>query len=236
MRRKRRFTWLPILGSPRTQDPGPTVYVTQQYLQIEIPAESSAPVGFTLPVLGDEGEDDSNVDAAQTFINDSLGQEYIIERVVGTIHCAALQVADAASTITVSAGFFVAPKDGGTPDLALGDDATGPYSPLWRNNCDQPWMWRRTWILGNLIASGTGSYGPFPPTNAELTDTTGPAVDIRSVRRVHKDERLWLSVSAMATWLNDLGTAPNDSAVRVAYDIRALGAMRRAQNTSTFRA
>lgn len=236
MRRKRRkYTWLPILGAERGSGPEANAFVTQQYIEIQTPFGSPFPAGFVLPLLGDEGEEEANNTEAPLFINDALGQEYVLERVVGTIHVACQQLLGAPSAMTVTAGIFVAPKDSNNSNLALGDGVTSPYSPMWRVNCDQPWMWRRTWIVGNLIASGSASFGPFPPTNVDATETTGPAVDIRSVRRVHKDERLWIAVAAMPTYVDDVGST-EDAKVRVSWDLRALGAMRRAKNSSTFRA
>lgn len=236
-RRKRSFSWLPTLGQFRQPLTGTTGDYFKNQVDVVLPqvgANNSSEL--VVPIVGDEGFEDDKDTAADIYINDALGQEYFIERVVGSIYVACQQGAEGVTAMTVTAGLFVAPKDPSAPTQVQG--IALEYSPLWRANMEQPYMWRRTWVVGNLVhpSIATNGFGPFPPTNAENQTLAGPEVDVRSVRRVHKNERLWLALSATNTWTFEGGAGVDTMQVGIAYDLRVLGALRKMKNTSTFRA
>lgn len=239
-KRKRRYTWFPGLGQPRV-GVSETKFVNQNDFTLT-PFDTNTEVNAVLPIAADEGEDEDANEGASSFLNDSLGQDYFVERIVGTMFVACQQLppgeaGNAISSMTAVAGIFVGPKAPGAPTQALGANDPNTYSPMLSMNADQPWMFRRTWVVGNLAIPVSASlFGNFPPTNASGHGLTSPDVDVRSVRRIHKNERLFLSLSILQTYpdqtLNEGGNAPQ---VRFSWDFRILGALRRARNTSNYR-
>lgn len=105
-------------------------------------------------------------------------------------------------------------------------------------NTSDPWIWRRTWTLGNNYAAqllfanpaGTAFTRQFFPTNnfyslgGGIAD--GPHVDQKTARIVGPEERLFLDVSV--TVLGETPTQPNANPITVAFwtDLRVLGSMR----------
>lgn len=235
-RKKRRYTWFPGLGQFRAVQGGNQElqnFTTFTLTPIDGPAQA------VFPIAADEGEDEDSGEEASSFLNDSLGQDYFIERVVGKFfcHCGVVETppeGDAIGTMLVTAGIFVGPKAPGAPGQALGASSPDTYSPLLAMNVDQPWMWRNTWLIGNPGKTLTsGLFGGIPVSNVTGHGEAGPHLDIRSVRRVHKNERLFLAVSAEQAY--PFESAVNIPTVQISYDLRILGALRRARNESNYR-
>lgn len=141
--------------------------------------------------------------------------------------------------VHVGAGFFVAraqDDDPTFPDLTFRD-----VDVLDSGNTQNPWIWRRTWILdnpANYIETETGHVTVWDTsTNRELTDPQGPFFMTKSVRRIRREERLWFTVGAIG-WD---GERPNVNApqsvqpsVSVHLDLRIFGKMMRGKNASAF--
>lgn len=175
----------------------------------------------------------------------------------------------AARCIEVCAGFFVArandQNSGGGIDTPIGSasvaERVSNYSPLHPDAIREPWMWRRTWLFstqffgnspGNenprLLPGGGQSFsaaGSYPPNNAYYGSVMdGPHVDVKSVRRIRNDERLFFATSVWVVdniipgQVNGLedGEFPGNQPVGVfiKLDLRLLGALRRARNSSNF--
>lgn len=177
----------------------------------------------------------------------------------------------AARNIEVGAGLFVArvndQASGGGINTPIGSvsppERVPNYSALHPDAIREPWMWRRTWMLStqdsvtNLTGNGaedfllqTGGARTFPalfPTNncqyGSMSD--GPHIDVKSVRRVRNDERLFMSLSC---WILDNTTSNLNMGfsagsqrtqglnvgILARFDGRLLGALRRARNSSNF--
>lgn len=172
------------------------------------------------------------------------GNDYVLKRIVGKLFAARAQAAIATevAAVLLGCGFFVARQEdidtvaGAQVPIGGGSAAglTDNYSPLRAENIHEPWIWRRTWILSNVLATNpiVGN-NVFPRSTAEYNSVQdGPHIDAKSSRRVRDGERLWVAFAAKNWPL----TQTDDTAVTIEghLDYRVLGAPRRNRKRSTF--
>lgn len=259
-RRRRRGTWFPNLGTlgpnadPDDDDPG---LWGQLAIGGEVnPAATSLAI---LPLTFDEAREDEELEA-DTTLADFLGSEYVVERILGTIFVArrTTTAVSRVPAIKVTAGIFVARQEDSTHEavgegaLPIGtqtaSEARENYSPMTNSTIREPWMWRRSWILGNTalqadnsqtVFQNTQSVHNFPPTNVGyLGMMTGPYVDVKSKRHVRQDDRLYFIIAGRN--LSDNWTAPfneNDTIeepVQFHFDYRIFGRLVKAAQRSAF--
>lgn len=259
-RRKRRGVWFPNLGTlgpnadPDDDDPG-------LWGQLLVGGEV-APAATTtviLPLTFDEAREDEELEA-DTTLADFLGSEYIVERILGTLFVArrTASAIGRVPAIKVTAGIFVARQEDSTHAAAAegalpigtqtAAEARENYSPMTNSTIREPWMWRRSWILGNTglqanndqtVFVNTQSVHNFPPTNVGyLGMLTGPYVDVKSRRHVRQDDRLYFVIAARN--LTDNWTAPFNEAITIEepvqfhFDYRIFGRLVKAQQTGSF--
>lgn len=173
-------------------------------------------------------------------------------------------------TVLVGAGLFVARANdadvGGGANTPIGSASLAErqenYSPLGVDAIREPWMWRRTWILNtgrpNPNTNAATGFGPTfqsiggtitfapgaPKTNMQYGSVLdGPHMDVKSVRRVGNDERLFLVVATRALDVEFAsgGVTPNAAldtvngdGVVMAFDYRVLGRLTRSRGKSSF--
>lgn len=270
--RRRKFTWFPVRGAAGPAETGDEF--SGQGFQLSVSPDGST-IGIIQPLIPDvplEGDDiDQN---APGQLVQSLGQEYVVERIVGNLflhYSAPLNdppTVQFPESVLVGAGIFVAraeDSEGGGPNAPIGSltatEFVSNYSPLGVDTIREPWMWRRTWVLSANRSTFNG-VGPFQAFRNQLAGTglndlpgapafngwygseiNGPFFDVRSVRRVRNDERLWFIIAArtLDVLLQRTGSQtsllPNQQNTDglVGYlDYRVLGALRRAQARSNF--
>lgn len=271
-KRRRKYTWFPVRGTGALD--GATVgdNFNQQFFELNIPPNGDSVVGIN-PVVPDvplEG-DSINVDAPGQ-LSQALGQEYIIERIVGKLLLSVQAPADDVGvifpkTMLIGAGFFVARSNdedvGGGVNTPIGSATLAEqqehYSPLSEETIREPWMWRRVWILNTgrpnavaatqpnafganntqLAGTGLSVTAGAPPTNIQHSSALdGPHFDVKSVRRVGNDERLFFAVAARCIdrmfTVNQGTNQVLTGGVAGVLDFRVLGALRKANNRSTF--
>lgn len=185
--------------------------------------------------------------------NNSMGaytqNDYLIKRIVGKVFATRVQVQVATDSagILFAAGIFIARAEdldssgGNAQPIGSGSAAqtVDNYSPLRAENIQEPWIWRRTWILSNVLSTGAGAAigaGVFPRSTAEYGSVAdGPHVDAKTGRRVRDGERLWF-VTAARNWPlnNTAGTPSVSSLIQGHFDYRILGAPRRNKKRSVF--
>lgn len=255
VRRRRKYTWFPNLGTTQPlADDSPFQGVEFTLPGIN-PSQviSIAPLTYDRPSETTDTVDDEN-------LGEIIGNEYIIERIVGSWYCNLSESSpppiDGSTAVLVTAGIFVARADTntGNPDLPIGsitgDEAIHNYSPQHVDNTREPWMFRRTWMLGCPYPSAAGdgvlltnntSPNPqisftrraYPQSNVGYGDSmSGSHVDVRSVRRVADDERLFAVLTAQM-WPSNVQTE-SDTVVVSYFDYRILGALRKARGKSSF--
>jgi len=235
MRRRRRSggTWLPVLPTETAAN----TLVT--YLD----ARALFPVGFlstgtgldngprVIPLTMDETPQ-AGVSSNNTLRDWVEGQEYVLKRVVGKVWAGSLQTAEInVERFIACFALAVLPVDDANPDVP----AMPPedYDPLLAQNTQQPWLWRRTWILSDNSASASAFQYPGSTAGyGSIAD--GGHLDTKGVsRRISKEQRIFIIFQANVL---DQGPEQTDAAgVNWGYDLRLFGAMRRGKNRSTFK-
>jgi len=243
MRRKRRnrYTWFPQLGTSY----GIETQLDSTAFEVQDAIESGSVEGIlstpsAIPLLPDQ---DETGDSAAGSLRDKVeGKDYILKRVVGKTWGGLNQNPPDAPNLIVPQriifclAFAVLPvkDDDFTPE-----GSTDDYGPLYSQNTNKPWMWRRTWVWYNnlgvdpsvLEATNPQYTGPTNILNTAAGVMDAGHIDIKVSRRVRKNERIF----AIVQW-QLLSTGGGDT-TQVSYmhwgiDLRYLGAMRRAQNKS----
>lgn len=247
MRRKHktRYQWLLPTGTV-----GPAADVQDdsngRVLALSSPVDGTTDVGFA-DLLNDTPSEDVILNQATvTTMVASAGNEYFIRRIVGKLFASTNVAADsnAASAYLLGVGIFIAragdaDQGAGLENLPINaSNAAGAidnYSPLRTENIREPWIWRRTWVLGRSgqAASQFGQH-QFPSTTAGYGSIQdGPHIDAKTARRVRDGERLWLVAASRNYVLNEVATT-NPGGIEIYLDYRVLGAMRKAHNRSAF--
>ena len=170
---------------------------------------------------------------------------YRLRRIVGKLYCFIAQNAVlSTSLIGVTAGFIIRrvdPSTGGS--LAAAASAATAFDqidPAKIDNDMDPWIWRRSWLLGNSTAttgvpgaplSNTDFFTAFnaaPGTNYGRSypggNLEGPHVDQKTARIVGPEERLFLDVSA--TTILPSSDASRTTSLILIYEFRVLASMR----------
>lgn len=273
-RRRRKYTWLPVgvgtqLGSEEQDDNA----VFANFLSLSVPVQANAPptvntiiVPLTQDTPPERQVQYANLAAGGTSFAPSnmafqVGTEYFLRRIVGKFHL----VHDAPfnedndpsfpASAFVGCGIFIARANDArdasgivTSDLPIGagtlDDRNANYCVFGMDQIREPWIWRRTWLLGNkgpktptgaifgTLDSNINAFTQFPTTTAGYGSVAeGGHIDAKTMRRVSNDDRLFLAIS----------TAPipfvlsnNNSQVQGIFDYRLLGALRRSKNRGNF--
>lgn len=259
-RKKSNGTWFPTLGSV---GPGADVADTDTGIDFSVDAPGNGTSNITIfPITFDSPQevDSPNVNEA-SGLNDIIGNEYIVKRILGNCFVSrAANEADIVATtikqaVKVTCAFFVARAEdethsGGVDEpigSALLGDAIQEYGPTNADNIREPWMWRKTWLLGwsstprfptQTVSVSTQQFSlNFPACNAYYASLIGgPHVDVKSRRRVRQDERLWFVAQARNWPLNSAndGEVANETPVRGHLDVRMFGSLVKARNKSSF--
>jgi len=244
-RRKTKFNWFPVLGTIIETESAahPNAFIVQCRPNPDSGVSpGSSPQGTDVNLTAVALVPDYTIETGASDLSISLndyvqGQDWALARIVGQCHvCTASSGAEGAipPNLLVTAGFCVARSQDQTQNLIDTADFR-EFDPQNVDNIRQPWIWRRTWMLGT---SGNNlSTGAFPSYNTFASNMSGSFIDAKSRRRIRKEERLWFCMSAIGidnsrlTW-----TLPQDQQplVTAVLDIRILGAMRRSRNKSSF--
>lgn len=254
-RRKRKYTWFPVQRTTVRTEGEVTETVG---IDGSVGVDGTAPAIQIYPLVPVDAPRENwgtGSDTDISSLNDVIGNEYVVERIVGKFF-ATTQIANNDLSIIAGAwitlGIFVARADESTPSLPLGGvqstliETINSFSPQAVATVREPWMFRRSWYLGARPTRATidavaqkvpQSWAAFPQTTAgygSLQD--GPHVDVKSVRRVRQDERLYAAVAVERLPLGlDVSADPNLEVVaRWHFDYRILGALRRSKNRSNF--
>lgn len=249
MRRKRRtkYHWLFNTG---TTGPGaaPNDFINGRDFGTVTPGTNGSTAMVIFDLLNDNPSDDETTRLLPMGVY--TNNDYFIKRIVGKIFLSTLTSASTAPALLVGFGIFVARA--GDEDAGAGASfrpigvsaaattfGTDPqavlnYSPLSLECIREPWIWRRTWILGNPAnVGGDIASAAFPRTNTlygSIQD--GAHIDAKTARRVKDGERLFGVLAARNFPVNT--TTDDQNLVRGYLDYRVLGAPRRSRNRSAF--
>lgn len=171
-------------------------------------------------------------------LSDIENSGYRLRRIVGKIYCFHSVSVNAPAFTFVTAGLIIRrtdPVTGGS--LAAIASAVAPFPlihPGFTTNQGDPWIWRRTWLLGNRppgfteLADGSSPNFIDAAPARNFADaypggiSEGPHVDQKTARIVGPEERLFLDVGAVVF----TGAPATSLGVSVAFELRALGSMR----------
>lgn len=264
-RRKRRFkgNWLAVAYDELGGE--------QQFCVVrsdQVTATKDGTVGINLTTVALDIPVDT--EGLGGLLNDFQQGGYALRRIVGKCFVnvePAVPDASVAATVLnqrptgviVTAGFFVARTEQTTGDTApigssIGAVINNQYNPQSPLCITEPWIWRRTWLLGdpvlraNLNANIAG--GQFssdgsrpvdgnwnnPPSNTLYGSVSdGAHVDAKTRRRILSDERLFFAIAARTTPAGvDNTNNGTDQVVSYNLDLRVYGASRRKRNRSAF--
>jgi len=250
MRRRRGFkgTWFPINSDTFVEGPGDPLQAAPLEGTQGCGTAATGPETSIRVLTYDQPAE------LAPLLNDALGQEYALRRIVGKLHIWWQDTTNGSTsldlyTAQIAAGFFVARAQSseGNEDLpegAVNNSVTGfatgattfeQYSPLSAGAIREPWIWRRTWVLGNPPSSDgnlTQTRGVLPVTNIDYGSVLdGPHIDAKTRRRVRQDERLFF---VMTGRMLDGGGGTVSLNFNWTLDVRLFGAMRKARNKGAF--
>lgn len=168
---------------------------------------------------------DSQQFPATSSLSDVENSGYRLRRIVGKIFIIGDAFDDETTieAVLVKAAIIVrrTASDGST-SLAIGATPNDAANPSKAENWPDPWIWQRTWILGNPNIPPLGPQ--LPTSNVFLTTEAGPHVDQKTARIIGPEERLFLDVSATALFFSGVAELTQD--IQIVTDLRVLGTMK----------
>lgn len=204
-RRKQRVVWLPPDPNNRIAQQGPVGPTfnslgTAEIITAQNPGDFA---GTAFPVAGDIGNADNFVMDGAHSLSDLFNSGYRLRRICGQLFvcCRQRQYQDVLSATNwlVTAAFQVMRVD--TTGNPVDAQAAAPDILV---NQDNPWIWRRSWLMTNFGAFTPGPDDPYGSvSNLGLSVREGTFVDQKTARIVGPDERLFMNVQV--TTLNGSG-------------------------------
>lgn len=231
-RRKARVVWLPPAPESRIginpaiagYSPGGFQINLDQAAQ---PAIDAYVTGI-IPLVSDipSGSFQGSGLALET-LTDIQGSGYRLRRIVGKVFVGLAQSSGATGDIPqvlVTCGIIVLRVNpDGTPLLPVAD--YDQYSPAIINSWADPWVWRRSWMLSNLVEATALGLPLYADTNQAYGSVMdGPHVDQKTARNVLMEERLFFVANAMTA---QTAGGTGNSRVLITGDLRFVASMRR---------
>jgi len=163
------------------------------------------------------------------------GNEYRLRRIVGKFfaHASSDELDSPAvqgAIVHAGLGFIISKTyDDGSPSTDFNE-----VNPLANNSTEDPWIWRRHWMLSPYGTYGfdnasdlRGNYAVanYPKNTAGYGSAVdGPHIDQKTARRIHRSERLF-AVVAIREWKGDEGSACAPLRLDYCLDYRLLGSL-----------
>lgn len=222
IRRKPRVVWLPA-STERSFIPSSATTLIGTSFVISGPAGNFATQASPIVVDVPAG---STTDAT---LSDFEGSAYRLRRIVGKIFAGikATEFTVEPGAIIFYAGFIVLRVDtAGNPLAGIANLIN--YHPGLLEAERDPWIWRRSWLLGNRIVDAPSLPGieGFNTAHGGTWDygsvADGPHVDAKTARIISDEERLFLITGATALG----GTQGAFATVTWCADLRVLASMK----------
>lgn len=231
LRRKRpRVVWLPAdrsnrlgVGADATIGTQPSIFEFRLTV-----GNDGSPVVGAIPLVADNPTNIALAGGINTLA-DVESSAYRLRRIVGKIFVSARQASDPLlwSHAYITCGIIVLRvNDQGDPLQNLGF-----YDPAALDGVGDPWIWRRTYAIGNNAATlARGDIDAFwPETNITAGSAPdGPHVDQKTARVISSEERLFLVVGGIAEKPQGVQEALG-SVVVITGELRVLASMRSSQ-------
>jgi len=237
-RRKPRVVWLPVVGNDISDIPEQEHWVDGPSGVLQIPS-TGAIIFDQVPITFDYSDSASQEQGSfQRSLQDlTSGNAYRLRRIVGKIHAAATpqSTSDTSWAVTeLAAGFMVNrtdPSGNAVTTFASGLEA----SPLSQDAAEDPWIWRRKWMLsplpnhltnesiGTLVNSLAGGCF-YPNTTAHYGSVAdGPHIDQKTARVISQQERLFFWIAGRSQFTVTPATTVN---LVWNLDVRLLASLR----------
>jgi len=243
-RRKRpRVAWMPTFGGAPIDDPewlaGPWAGVQASLDLIQDDTIEDGVVWNAFPLTFDQTQEATASQAAPTdrTLRDIVqGNEWRLRRIVGKAFISTNHTAVGSTLpplIDVALGFIVCNTyDDGAPLTDFNE-----VNPLTQDSMEDPWIWRRRWILCPQVAAPADNsrndprqWG-FPTANVSYGSVAdGPHIDAKTARVIHRSERLFVVLAARRYVGDHIDINPEtqfqDVGVELLLDYRILGSLR----------
>jgi len=215
-RRKPRVLWLPVTGRDDSEVPETPYPINGPSGQLAVPANGSV-AWDQVPVTFDYSDSASNEQGSfQRSLQDlAQGNAYRLRRIVGKFHASAIASGSPTQVVPIElcAGFIInRTDDSGNATTTIG---TGiDLNPLAQDAAEDPWIWRRKWMLNPTTDHYTSDslsgvltvfpWGDFPPSTSHYGSVQdGPHIDQKTARVISSQERLFFWVACHQAVNND---------------------------------
>jgi len=221
MRRKKpRVVWLPTTPENSVGNQNASNF---QSFALDVSGVVGTNTVGEIPLVIDGSDSDQQ---PTRTLSDVENSGYRLRRIVGKIFIHGGQIQEATpSKVLVTVGLIVRRIDPLTQRSMAEETTNGALlSPSDIENIADPWIWRRTWAIGN--ANATGAVEPdWPPTNFAHGPSAldGPHIDQKTARIVGPEEKLFLDASGTVISAGDPEVA---QAIFILTDLRVLASMR----------
>jgi len=220
-RTKPRVVWLPPTDVNPINGQAPDSGLKAFIVEVTNVSPNGIAVG-EIPLVIDSQDDP--LDPA-TSLADIESSGYRLRRIVGKIFVLCLPSDESQIlAVVVTAGLIIRrsnPVDGKSyASLTLDPELSHPAQIP---NYGDPWIWRRSWLLGNTDG---GLTVPLPPDNLFFSALDGPHVDQKTARIVGPEERLFLNVGITIAETTSPGVGEIPQKVKIFTDLRVLASMR----------
>lgn len=236
-RRRRRFTWFPNLGVDLYDDQDPQTRLSGANFALNINPAGGPWARSVQPLTFDQPKNEAEITADPSLVSlaDLQGSAWFLRRVVGSIQIArgfldtTPGLVPMQPAVLVGAALAVVPWDeySNTPEADV--------DPLRQTDINEPWIWRKTVILGAQAINPAYSTNTaanalltFPVNTSFYPQSRFETVDQKTMRVISGDERLCLYVSVAA--LTSATFTPDTDGIFGYFDYRLLGALRRRTN------
>lgn len=232
-RRKPRVAWFPVFGDSSYAEynaDGAAIGIRfENNTGSASPAHSidSDAVGITWDGTQSAAANQGFGSTTETLSDFVQGTGYRLRRLVGKIWISTGAVTNGnVAAVRVGFGFIILRT---RDDGALGSNIQW-VNPLAQDSADDPWIWRRNWVLSPNPATATLApevpWTNLPRTNVGLVGNDGPHIDQKTARIVGPQERLVAIMSSQVIQTTDDLAPTGEITVHGLLDYRILGSMR----------
>lgn len=222
-RRKPRVVWLPHTDENALT---PRSVITLFVHTFTPGAPLGTDITTTQPIVIDNPEDAL---LTTVSISDMVNSSYRLRRIVGKVWVAMEVIEEAPASAVVTVGFIILKVDQAGQPLS----GTGNLRPQDNEQSMDPYIWRRSWLVGNpsglATGGGAGIFGRNGNSNTQFGSAVdGPHIDQKTARIVGQEERLFM-VSQSTLIKSDQQGGLVGGQIAFATDLRVLASTRTSQ-------